>query len=96
MVTLSKGQLIHDLGWSLEASDFGMEDVTMEWSSSALDPNKERNQVWDKMREAEWSEKVKQETRKTDSWTDGAGALPLHGFLAPVLASPMTELHLAC
>ena len=71
-----------------------MGDITAEWSSSALDLNEERNPVWDKKREAEWRERVKQGTRKADNRTDGAGALALHGSLAPVLASPMTDLRL--
>lgn len=66
----------------------------MEWFSSALNLNKERNPVWDEKREAEWRERVKQGTRKADSRADGAGALALHGSLAPVLASPMTDLRL--
>lgn len=71
-----------------------MGDITAEWSSSDLDLNEERNPVWDKKREAEWRERVKQGTRKADNRTDGAGALALHGSLAPVLASPMTDLRL--
>ena len=57
----------YDLGWSLEPSDCVMGDITAEWSSSALNLNKERNLVWDKKREAEWRERVKQGTRKADN-----------------------------
>ena len=44
-----------------------MGDITAEWSSSALNLNKERNLVWDKKREAELRERVKQGTRKADN-----------------------------